>query len=737
MYNMQKTREQLFGTSISPAAALAFSLGTSLGWGSLVVTCNSYLLQAGPVGSVIGMAVGGLIMFLVARNYYYLMNCLPDAGGSYAFARDVFGHDYGFLTAWFLVLTYLAVFWANATAIPLFARNFFGEFFHFGYMYTVFGYSVYAGEVLLTICVIGLVILFLTHSNNMPVHLMTFFAILFTAGLTICFAAGILKHDRPFTPYFISGSSSLSQVIRIAMISPWAFIGFENISHFSTEFSFSWKKIFRVFVISVFLTTALYIFVMLLSVTAYPPQYASWFEYIRDLGNLSGVDAIPAFYAARHYLGDFGVWTLILVLASLVITSLIGNAFALSRIFYALGRDGIFPKCVSELNEKHIPVCAFRLIFLISLIIPFLGRTAIGWIVDVTTLGATIVYAIVSAAAYKLAKEQKDKLETITGLAALVIMALFMLNLLVPNLTLTGSMEPASYILFVVWSVLGFIFFRWILSRDEKARFGRSIIVWIGLLSLTLFISLVWMSQSTLTVTGNVLNEVEYHYTGQDPAEEDDKMISEEMDLIRRANTRSILIVIALFGTSLIVLLNNYKVMMQRAQKSESQLAFFSQIANIDSLTGVKSKHAFSERERMTNEEISSGSAEPFAVVVCDVNGLKHINDTYGHKAGDAYIKSASETICEIFAHSPVFRTGGDEFVVYLTGRDYEDRQNLMALLHQKSADHIGSDLVVISGGISDYVPGEDQDIHAVFERADKLMYEEKQTLKNMGAKTR
>ena len=177
--------------------------------------------------------------------------------------------------------------------------------------------------------------------------------------------------------------------------------------------------------------------------------------------------------------------------------------------------------------------------------------------------------------------------------------------------------------------------------------------------------------------------------------------------------------------------------MSQRAQESESQLAVFSHIANTDPLTGVKSKHAYIEKEQILNEEIANGTVEPFSIVVCDVNGLKHINDTYGHKKGDAYIIAASELICELFSHSPVYRTGGDEFVVYLSGRDYDSRYYLMQRLHQKSVANIGSDNVVISGGFADFISDKDKDVHEVFERADRYMYEEKQSLKKMGAKTR
>ena len=154
-------------------------------------------------------------------------------------------------------------------------------------------------------------------------------------------------------------------------------------------------------------------------------------------------------------------------------------------------------------------------------------------------------------------------------------------------------------------------------------------------------------------------------------------------------------------------------------------------------MTGVKSKHAFLLRQKQYDADIAEETAEAFAVVVCDVNGLKHINDTLGHKAGDEYIVKASREISEIFAHSPVYRTGGDEFVALLKGRDYLIRRELLLALHDRSVAHIGTGGVVISGGLSEYDPAKDTSFHDVFERADALMYEEKKRLKGMGAITR
>ena len=734
---MQDQSEKELKSFISPISALAFALGTSIGWGSLVVTANTYLSQAGPVGSIVGLILGGLIMLVIARNYHYMINCYPDPGGSYAFARDVFGYDYGFMIAWFLMLTYLAMLWANLTAIPLFAKNFFGDFFRVGYLYTVFGYDVYFGEILLTLAVLLLSVFLLSRFNEQPVKAMVILAVIFTVGITICFAGGIIKRDRSFAPYFVPDKSAFSQIVKIAVISPWAFIGFENISHLSSEYTFPRKKAFRVLTIAIVTASILYIFVTLLSVAAYPPEYRTWLEYIRDLGNLSGLKALPPFYAAQHYLGDFGVWTLIVTLAALIFSSLIGNIFALSRLFFSMGKDGILPSCFGYLNDRNIPACSMRLILAISLVIPFLGRTAIGWIVDVTTLGATIIYAIVSAAAYKIAKEQKDKVEKWTGMVGVLTMFAFLLYLLVPNLISAGTMATPSYFLFVVWAVLGIIVFRLILARDKQGRFGRSIIVWIGLLSLILFVSLVWLSKSVMETTSNSLNYIEDYYVGQGMAIEDAGIIPREMLLIRQTISHSIILVIALFGTSLGVLLNIYSLLTSRVQESESELVFMRNIANTDPLTGVKSKHAYTELEQVLNKAIMERTAEPFALVVCDVNGLKYINDTYGHKAGDEYIREASMVICDMFIHSPVYRTGGDEFVAYLTGRDYDNRQFLMRSLHELSVSHIDSMKVVISAGCSDFIPEKDREIHAVFERADRSMYQEKESLKQMGAITR
>lgn len=727
------------GPYLSPLGAWAFALGTAVGWGSLVITANTYLVQAGPMGSVLGLLVGFAIMLIVSRNYHYMLKDRPDCGGVYAFTRDTFGYDHGVLTAWFLSLTYIAMFWANVTSLPLFARSFMGTMFQFGFHYQLFGYDIYLGEALLSVVAMVLAGLFCSSHKRSAQAVMIAAAVVFVAGITACFGGAVsggALTKLAAGPMFTSQGAPAMQVLRIACMSPWAFIGFESITHLSEEFSFSSKRTFAILAFALVTSTVLYVLVTLLSVTAQPAGYADWFAYISDIDNLTGIQRLPGFFAAQHYLGQVGLFMLMAALLALIVSSLIGNITALSRLLYALARDEVLPIGVAELNDRGIPTRAIRLIILASLVTPFLGRTAIGWIVDVTTLGATIVYGFVSASAYQRAKEKGDSPQRMMGAVGVGLMVLFGVLLLLPNLLSSSSMATESYFLFTVWAVLGFLFFRRLLRFDDQRRFGKSVVAWIVLLSLILFTSLAWFGQIANDATRTMVAEVQGYYgEAHQPSNSsvaEDEFMEQAVGRLNTSITRGVGLVGGLFMFSLAIMLSNFATMRKREDESERMLAGAQTAANRDPLTGVKSKHAYVNKEEELNALIDSGAADDLAIVVCDVNGLKQVNDTLGHKAGDAYILAASRIVCSLFKHSPVYRIGGDEFLVVLQGSDFEKRHELMAQLDQQMLEHIRDGKVVVSAGMSDYVRGQDTRVGQVFDRADAIMYERKKELKGL-----
>lgn len=154
-----------------------------------------------------------------------------------------------------------------------------------------------------------------------------------------------------------------------------------------------------------------------------------------------------------------------------------------------------------------------------------------------------------------------------------------------------------------------------------------------------------------------------------------------------------------------------------------------------DALTGVKNKMAYLEALAELEATIESGELKEYAVVVFDVNGLKMVNDTLGHEAGDEYIKSACRIICYQFDHSPVFRIGGDEFVAIMRGRDYGNRDALMESFRKTISENQENGAVIVASGIAVYDASTDESYNDVFKRADEAMYEQKRLLKSAAVK--
>ena len=119
--------------------------------------------------------------------------------------------------------------------------------------------------------------------------------------------------------------------------------------------------------------------------------------------------------------------------------------------------------------------------------------------------------------------------------------------------------------------------------------------------------------------------------------------------------------------------------------------------------------------------------------MICDINDLKLINDTQGHKAGDEYIQASCRLICRTFAHCPVFRVGGDEFAVFIKGQDYSARENIIAAFRRQVEENIRlGNGPVIASGFAEYQPSNDENVEEIFKRADNRMYEDKVRLKEM-----
>ena len=165
----------------------------------------------------------------------------------------------------------------------------------------------------------------------------------------------------------------------------------------------------------------------------------------------------------------------------------------------------------------------------------------------------------------------------------------------------------------------------------------------------------------------------------------------------------------------------------------KDQLERVSDKAYRDDLTQVGNKNAYLKKVNDLNRSIEKGAGK-FAIAMIDLNNLKYINDTFGHEAGDIYIKGSCEIVTRTFTHSPLYRVGGDEFVVVLMGEDYRNRDELVSRVREDFIKSYQNKRVPpperysASVGIAVYAEGDTVD--TVFKRADQAMYAEKMLFK-------
>ena len=572
------------GRHLSMLSAWGLSFGFAVGWGAFVMPGAAFLPGAGPLGTVIGVAVGALAMAVIGWNYQRMVCENPGPGGAYLYAQRAFGADYGYFTAWSLTLAYMAILWANATALVLLARYMFGNVLQFGWHDTLAGFDVYLGEVLLSVVVMLLAGGVCLWRRRLAGRIQAAFALFMLAGVSACFFFALSRHEgglAAMAPAFTPDARPFSQILRILAMMPWAFVGFEAVSHSSAEFGFPAAKLWRVLAAAILASVAMYAMLAILPVLAHPGGYATCADYITGSKGLEGLDSMPTFAAVRTTMGRGGVALLGGTMFAGIFTGIVGATVAMSRLLYALSADEVFPKWkwLGRLDGNGLPRNAILFVVGVSLAIPFFGRTVIGWPVEVSSIGAAVAYCCTSAAAFKLAKKGGDTPTKVAGLVGVVMSVLFCLLLLVPNYVSGNALSAESYLVLALWCIVGFALYWHAFKNDARQRFGRSPIVWTGIVILIFFSSLMWVRLATQRATGRAIDSiVEYSarhcrlYHGASNAKalhEEEGFITGKMDILNGDRLRYDIVQMGLLAFSLVIMFSLYTIQRRREEMLE------------------------------------------------------------------------------------------------------------------------------------------------------------------------
>lgn len=459
---MMSNKETHLEKRLSPVNVWALALGCIIGWGAFVMPGNTFLPNAGPMGTLIAMGIASAVMIVIAFNYHYMIVKYPVAGGEFTYSQMAFGSNHAFVCSWFLGLSYICIVPLNATALALIGRNLLNNVFQFGFHYTVAGYDVYLGEILLAVTALILFAFLSIKGVKFAGEFQTMLAFILVMGVLIVAIAAIISPNASFDnliPAFHPDKTSWEGIIAVVAVSPWAFVGFDTIPQAAEEFKFSTNKTKMIMVISILFGAAVYVILNTVTAMTIPLGYSNWVAYIDDVPNLNGLMSLPTFNAAHMLLGNTGLLFLGLAVFAAILTGIIGFYMATSRLLYSMANENVLPKWFSKLNNNSTPANAIIFIMAISLIAPFFGRTALGWIVDMSSIGAAIGYAYTSASAFKFGKRDGNKGIMITGMIGTLMGLSFVLLLLVPIPGLNCSLGKESYVCLLIWSIMGIIFY--------------------------------------------------------------------------------------------------------------------------------------------------------------------------------------------------------------------------------------------------------------------------------------
>jgi len=148
-------------------------------------------------------------------------------------------------------------------------------------------------------------------------------------------------------------------------------------------------------------------------------------------------------------------------------------------------------------------------------------------------------------------------------------------------------------------------------------------------------------------------------------------------------------------------------------------------LSETDTLTGIKNRYCL---DKLIEDLDGEGSMENLFVAMIDINGLKTVNDSFGHDSGDELIKGTAECLYSVFNEkADVFRTGGDEFIII--GKDDElSIEQAFRLLNEKTATWKGSKVknLALSVGYVCHDAYPQYSMEELMKLADELMYQDK-----------
>lgn len=481
---MGKNHEQGgFKKQLNPTHVWAIAFGCIIGWGSFVNPGKKFLPLSGVAGTAIAMLLGAIVMIILSVSYAYMVPKYPKAGGEFLYAKECFGKVPAFICGWFLLAAYLTNVPMNSTAIGLIVDGIFGPVLKWGFHYTIAGFEVWLGEILLASAILILFGVLNILGVEKASFVQTVLAALLAISVFVLVIAAIIspyatvENMVPMWGFDKSAAinagaystdfdnqSILSAILATFAITPWAYVGFDTIPQAAEEFKFSFKKVMMIMIVAILFGC----FVYTANNTIAAAALENWPELIVDAESTPWL----LLAAAEKMLGVFGKILVGVAVSCAVLSGIMGFYLGSSRLMYAMSREGYLPAVFGKIDPKYgTPKNAMIFCIAVSLAGPVLGREALGWFVDMSSIGASVGFLFACLSAIKVMKRDQDGTPFKKAMAYVgaVFSALFICLQLIPVPGLSGvHFCNESYIMFAIWTILGAAFF-----AKQKKKIGH------------------------------------------------------------------------------------------------------------------------------------------------------------------------------------------------------------------------------------------------------------------------
>jgi basic amino acid/polyamine antiporter, APA family len=440
--------------------ALAF--GTMIGTGWLVLM-DDWLGRGGPLGAILGFALGGIILLPVGYVYGQWVQRLPDAAGEAAYTAQVFPPIVSYFTGWVMLLAYFIVCPWEAVAVGKIAAYIFPSLDSFE-LYRIAGQPVFLSRLILGIALT----LFLTVLNYRGIRLSANFQNTMTAMVLLLFLVivGIsASHGAPanFHPAF--RVTPFVSILLTLQIVPYFMTGFESVPKYAEEAKPDLRG--RSYMHAIALALGVGAFFYALSVAAV--------AYIAPWQNLLG----RRFATAIAFEQAIGArWPVQLILTTAMcglFQCFNGNFAASTRLLFAFGRNGsVTPRLARVHPRFQTPGTAVLAICAGTLVAQFLGdailvpvtevgsaASALGWLATCVSFflvvsrpnsDATSRPGLGEKSRMGFGKKPQTKFRLIATLGALASLTLVLMKFLP---IFPGHFSSAEWLALALWLLLG------------------------------------------------------------------------------------------------------------------------------------------------------------------------------------------------------------------------------------------------------------------------------------------